>query len=192
MDKIQLSRIQVVFILLLFIVVVVIVGLLAGLLSSNCKSTGTRINGETTATDRTPWLDHRLPWYTLPLHYDLRLFPDFYDNHTHFYGNVTVVINITKDTHHLLLHHKKMNITSTKLINASTKSPLEIKQTFPYPKNEYWVVETLAHIPSGSTVEVTIGFDGSLTNGIMGLYRSTYVNSETGERRYKSLRAMLS
>ena len=188
-NKFVVSRGQAVLILVLFVAVVVGVGILAGLLGHDCP--GARDSGEHGGQGAAnpfghgeePWTDHRLPSYTLPIHYDLKLFPDFYDNHTRFYGDVTVRINVTKDTNYLLIHYKMMNVTHTDLKDYNRGKSLGIKRNFTYAENEYWVVETKSTIGAGSVVSLHVVFDGSLTNGIVGLYRSTYINSNTGQRR---------
>lgn len=164
-----------------FVLAVVIVGLIAGLARPSCHDPP---SGGTAASrvDGQPWLDHRLPPYLIPVHYDLRLFPDFYDNQTRFYGNVTIRINVTATAQHLLVHCKAMNITRTEL--KVDGRPTQIDAVFQHEPNQYWVIQTAADIPADSVAEVSMSFDGSLTNGLVGLYRSTYLNSKTGQRRY--------
>ena len=60
---------------------------------------------------------------------------------------------------------------------------IEIVDTFAYEPHEYWVIQTATPISSGSTVMLHLEFNGSLVNGIVGYYKSTYVNSLTGVER---------
>lgn len=60
--------------------------------------------------DTAPWENLRLPSYTVPVHYDLRLYPDFYGENAEFYGNVTIEIDIKQATRYLLVHIKKLNV----------------------------------------------------------------------------------
>lgn len=58
-----------------------------------------------------PWENLRLPLYTVPQHYDLTLYPDFYEENSWFYGNVTIEVDILQNTQHLMVHIKQMNCT---------------------------------------------------------------------------------
>ena len=129
-----------------------------------------------------PWLDGFLPSYQKPLHYDLWMYPDFYNDGNTFYGNETIHIEILNNTRYLIVHIKAMTITSTNVLHENG-TPLEISRTFEYSENQYWVVETVNEIPSGSTVMLQLHFTGSLVNGIVGYYKSNYTNSKTGQKR---------
>ena len=56
-----------------------------------------------------PWTNLYLPKYTIPIHYDLTLYPDFYGDHAEFYGNVTIEIDVKQATQYLLVHIKYLN-----------------------------------------------------------------------------------
>jgi len=131
---IKLTRKQIVFILLLFAVLLIAVGLLAGLTKPESfslpglKSPGTSspiVSKE--SGDVEPWLSSRLPRHIVPLHYDLSLFPDFYHPHQNaarFYGNVSILINITlRPTRYLLVHANRLTIHKTTVrLRPSTES----------------------------------------------------------------------
>lgn len=57
-----------------------------------------------------PWLNLHLPSYTVPRHYDLTLYPDFYGSNEMFYGNVTIEIDIKQATWYLLVHIKELQV----------------------------------------------------------------------------------
>ncbi|XP_064595580.1 glutamyl aminopeptidase-like [Liolophura sinensis] len=131
-----------------------------------------------------PWTYLRLPTFIRPLHYDLTLYPDFYEDHGWFYGNETIEIEIRQDTRFILIHYNQMNMTRTELFRHDTTESIPIKRTFSYSEHQFWVVETESVIPAGSTVDLELQFDGSLTNSIVGFYKSTYVNSQTNQTRH--------
>lgn len=56
-----------------------------------------------------PWLNLYLPKSTIPIHYDLTLYPDFYGDNAEFYGNVTIEIDVTQASRHLLVHIKRLD-----------------------------------------------------------------------------------
>ncbi|XP_060068640.1 glutamyl aminopeptidase-like [Ylistrum balloti] len=131
-----------------------------------------------------PWKNLRLPRYIIPVHYEITLYPDIYDGNGWFYGNESIEIRITKDTSYILIHFNYMNITKTNLKDNSTGATIPIKRTFSYEENQFWVIETVSPVLSGAVVRLETQYDGSLTRSIVGLYKSRYVNSITGETRY--------
>ncbi|ESO85815.1 hypothetical protein LOTGIDRAFT_130453 [Lottia gigantea] len=130
-----------------------------------------------------PWRNLRLPRTILPVHYDLTLYPDFYENNGWFYGNETITIRLDESSKYILVHYKFMNITKTELREAGTNNQIDIARTFTNEENQFWVVQTSTDIAKGSMVDLYLEFDGSLTNAIVGFYKSTYVNSITNETR---------
>ena len=83
-----------------------------------------------------PWQDGFLPEHTIPLHYNLSLFPDFYYDGNTYTGKVDIDILVTKATQYLILHYKMMNITSTSVIDKSSgKHPMGMKSFQKYLKN---------------------------------------------------------
>ena len=130
-----------------------------------------------------PWKELRLPRTVIPVHYEITLYPDFYDNNAWFYGNETVEIDVRQPTRHVMIHVNYLNITRTSLEDDSGNS-VEINRTFEYKPNQFLVIETKEMLHQSQRVKLSISFDGSLTRSIVGLYKSVYTNSLTGERRY--------
>ena len=127
------------------------------------------------------WGNLRLPKYIVPIHYEITLYPDFYDDNGWFYGNETVEIDIQQTTNVVLIHANFLNITRTRL-TYSDGTNIELSRTFWYEENQFWVVETVEPVRVG-TVYLDLEFDGSLTRAIVGFYKSSYVNSDTGMTR---------
>jgi glutamyl aminopeptidase len=152
--------------------------------------------------EKQPWLNERLPVDLIPVHYDLRVFPDFYsDDYATFTGNVSITINLTstRPVRHLLVHVNQLNITKTRVRStiqstpsaddptANTERRLAVASTFHYAPNEYWVVELERPVVTSSGPKVIVldmQFEGSMTSGIVGLYRSRYVDSRSGQTRF--------
>ncbi|KAK7111325.1 hypothetical protein V1264_010979 [Littorina saxatilis] len=159
-----------------------------GLSGGQGQSTGVR--APTTTREPTPeeiaakpWLSLRLPEYQVPLHYDITLYPDFYGDHGTFYGNETVDVEVKQTTRFLLIHVYKLTIHDVKVVKADTKEALEVARTFEEAKNQFLVVETKSDMEAGTVVGLHLQFSGSLTESIVGFYKSSYVNSKTGETR---------
>lgn len=129
-----------------------------------------------------PWLDPFLPSSLEPVHYDLYQNPDFYYDGSTFSGRVSIRMNVLNATDIIIVHIKAMNITASKVYDLNGNR-LTLEDTFAYEPNQYWVVQTLNPLPEGSTVTLELEFTGSLTNGIVGYYKSTYVHDVTGVTR---------
>ena len=131
-----------------------------------------------------PWEDPFLPHTVLqPIHYDLWMYPDFYYEGTTFQGSITMEINILQDANHLIVHQKMMTISSSE-VKDELGQDVTVASAFPYDNNQYWVVETVPMMLAGSKVFLALQFTGDLDNGIVGYYKSTYINSDTGIERY--------
>ena len=180
----------------LFIAIPVIVGVVVWKVTdTNCSNgndgQGLPIVGDqtTTAPEQTtiglpedgPWRTLRLPSFIVPIHYDITLYPDFYGDHGWFYGNETVEIQIQQATNVILIHANFLNITETRLRYSNGSNIPLIMSTW-YGENQFWVVMAEDEIEV-STVYLDLEFDGSLTRAIVGFYKSSYVNSKTGQVR---------
>lgn len=188
-----LTKRQVAVILLLFIVSLVAVGLLAGLIRPTRTSLAVR-QPVPSSNDSEPWLSSRLPQHVLPVHYDLTLFPDFYQpgqDGGKFYGNVSILINVTlRSIKHLLVHAHGLTIRNTSVrphqLSAETR-PIHVERAFDFRRHQYWVVELDRDVRPGSTLWLDIQFDGSMVGRLSGLYRTSYVDSRTRQTRFYSL-----
>lgn len=139
--------------------------------------------GTTAAPSPTePWKNLRLSRDVLPVHYDITLYPDFYDGKSWFYGNETIEIKVHKRTSFILIHYKFLNMTRTTLRDAN-KNDIGIKTPRGYDENEFWIIETTSPLQENSTVFLEIEFNGSLLRSIVGFYKSSYVNSITNKTR---------
>ena len=197
-DGFTVSKSQGILTIGLFIFIVVAVGLMAGLIRRPCPkeavdSTKTSTLPPVTTTVSTPsptteptgpepWYHPFIPSYTIPVHYDLWFYPDFYNDGSIFYGRESLEINVTQDAKYILIHFKMMTINETKLKFKNGKD-IPIAEPFAYSRNQYWVVPAVDDIPAGSVVILELKFSGSLVNGIVGYYKSNYTNQITKKQR---------
>lgn len=126
-----------------------------------------------------PWeVNYRIPEDTLPIHYDLYMHPNLEADK--FSGRVTIEIDAQQPRDHLLVHIKFLNVTSSDLTDDQGKT-IPIKDAFEYAANEFWVVQLESKISTGKYF-LTLEFTGPLDNGILGFYKSVYVDSNGKER----------
>ena len=95
------------------------------LLLTEKKEVGESTPAPTTTTTPGPttpgtevWWNVRLPDNIVPDHYDVVLYIDL--KKLVFFGNVSILVNVTKPTENVLVHVNKMNITSAKVEMASS------------------------------------------------------------------------
>lgn len=168
--------------ILTFVAAIVIVGVAVGVSSRSQKTTDggnkvafsslKRVRRE--IREKEPWKTLRIPRDVyLPEKYDLTLEPDLEPEKDNlFTGTVIATITVLKPTSVFMIHIKDMNVTSTTLSGG-----IEVDQTFHYEPNQFWVVKTKTEVPVGK-IDLTLGFSGYLTHGIVGFYKSTYKDSK--------------
>lgn len=131
-------------------------------------------------------LTFRLPREIKPVHYDLFLAPDLKTNA--FHGNVKIKILVEDQISFIALHANKLNVTRTDLLRVNsdgTSKKINLLQTFPYEKYEYFVIEPEKSLVAGN-YEIKMEFDGRLDKRIVGFYSSTYFDERKNEKRYDS------
>ncbi|GIX90473.1 hypothetical protein CDAR_74672 [Caerostris darwini] len=128
-----------------------------------------------------PWHYYRLPAYIIPEHYDIRLHPLLDEDI--FNGSTAITVNLKKPSNHFIVHAVDLNISETRVYNLNDSVRVEVEETFEYKKHGYWVIRTKKVQPVGM-YGLHFQFLGPLTVTLNGLYKSSYVDPETNERRY--------
>lgn len=158
-----------------------------GITESNRGGEGTTTDTPVVSTTHPEWeiwKNLRLPDYIKPVHYDITLYPDFYEEDKGwFYGNETVEIKISRNTSYILIHINYLNVTRTELFDNVTGDSIPIQDSFHYEPNQFWVIKTKTPVENGTVVNLVLSFDGSLTRTIVGFYKSTYTDSKSGAKR---------
>ncbi len=132
-----ISRARAVILVIVVVAVIVAVGLIAALINrGGCSDPDLAKDGEKAAKGSStkepedpgepgPWQNPFLPNHTIPVHYNLSFYPDFYyDGHT-FTGTADIVLNITEPTQYIIVHYKMMDITKTtvRLLDSGKYAP---------------------------------------------------------------------
>lgn len=127
-------------------------------------------------------LTFRLPASIRPVAYNLFLHPNLEDKT--FSGNVKIEFNVTDSIPFVALHSKFLNVTTNKLIRnlENGAEGIAIKNSFEYPKFEYFVVEPETTLEVGDYT-IDLDFKGNLHDKIVGFYGSSYHDPITNKSR---------
>ncbi|KAF8765157.1 Glutamyl aminopeptidase like protein [Argiope bruennichi] len=128
-----------------------------------------------------PWRYYRLPNYIIPEHYDLTLYPML--DKDIFNGTVTITVALRKPSEYFLVHSEKLNISQTKIICEENSEMVDLEDVFEYKENNFLVLKVKRKLPVGK-YKLHFEFQGPFMLSLEGLYKSSYVNPNTGERRY--------
>ncbi|XP_035680492.1 aminopeptidase N-like isoform X1 [Branchiostoma floridae] len=132
-----------------------------------------------------PWQQVRLPETLLPIHYDVELQVDV----TAFtvVGQVNVTLRCATPTRYVILHAAELDVVSGDGTPGVTSNDgvtvPRITSWFLYTENQYLVLELDKELTKGVVYTVSINFRGTLRDGLIGFYRSSYVNND-GQTRY--------
>jgi puromycin-sensitive aminopeptidase len=119
----------------------------------------------------------RLPAIAKPTHYKISLKPDL-EKFT-FQGEVTIDVELTHSTDHLLLNAAELEIKS-----AAVRIGRDVRDNLPFktnPADETVRVE-LNHELTPGPIKLKIGYTGTLNNKMHGFYRSKYTDSAGKEK----------
>lgn len=136
----------------------------------------------------------RLPTSVTPIAYDVRLIPFIWPGNFTFNGQVTIMINVTMETHNITLHSAELTIlqvnltrvtniyrntvsdtnyiTSSEQLNSN--STIIIKNTELDAEREFLIIHPEMAIQPGQ-YKLSIKFIGILNDALQGFYRSSYV-----------------
>ncbi|XP_023814110.1 endoplasmic reticulum aminopeptidase 1-like [Oryzias latipes] len=124
-----------------------------------------------------PWDRMRLPKTISPLHYDLSLHPNL--TTLDFTGVVRIDLDVHEDTSVVVLHAKKMHISSALLLAPAGTRVLQVLE---YPRFHQLALMSDVVLTKGRKYEVQLEFAANLSDSYHGFYKSSYRTS-TGEVR---------
>lgn len=133
-------------------------------------------------------LGWRLPKAVRPVRYDLHIHPNFTTQR--FAGRVAIQLQVNEPTDFIAVHANRLTVTDTQLQRLVPSDAggdgrpqnVSIAQTFAQPQFEYWVTEPTERLPAGEYV-LTLQYNGSLTDKIVGFYQSSYVDPVSKAKR---------
>lgn len=113
-------------------------------------------------------MDHRLPTSITPEKYILMLRPDL-EAFT-FYGEETIVLNVTKATKEIVMHAAELVVLSAKLLDGKAEQEASISYDV---ENERVTFAFSKEVASGQK-KLYLTFNGILNDRMRGFYRSRY------------------
>lgn len=115
----------------------------------------------------------------VPLHYDLQLHPILEKNL--FTGTVTIEIELTNPSSCFVLHSDDLRLSNVR-VTSSAGQESEVEEVFFHKEHSYAVVKTREKMTVG-LYRLYIEFEGTLKMNLQGLYKSSYVDPVSNERR---------
>ncbi|RVE67888.1 hypothetical protein OJAV_G00086310, partial [Oryzias javanicus] len=124
-----------------------------------------------------PWDRMRLPKTISPLHYDLSLHPNL--TTLDFTGVVRIDLDVHEDTSVVILHAKKMHISSALLL---APEGMRVLQVLEYPRSHQLALMSDLVLTKGRNYAVQLEFAANLSDSYHGFYKGSYRTS-SGEVR---------
>ncbi|XP_015127700.1 aminopeptidase N isoform X1 [Diachasma alloeum] len=125
-------------------------------------------------------IDVRLPRSVVPDSYDIKLMPFIWEGNFTFNGEVSIRMNVTKDTKNITLHAADMKIlqkeTTLKEVypNSTIAKWFKILDQTNDTAREFYILKTGEILKAGQQYVVSLKFVGSLNDYLQGFYRSSY------------------
>ena len=118
----------------------------------------------------------RLTRSVLPIHYGLSIDTDA--EMSRFSGSVTITLEVTEPTSTIVLHAKELDVELDSLSRGDEQLVAELT---PEPASERIIVRTERPLPEGPA-QLVLRFGGEVSRGLLGYYRSTFVDASGAER----------
>ncbi|XP_052859646.1 aminopeptidase N [Anopheles cruzii] len=144
-------------------------------------------------TSTVNYTSYRLPRSFRPKHYDLQVFTHLGDERGFkFNGHVLIRMICDEDATNVTLHSKNLTlmeqeITLTELETNENRRPISIKRVQYLPENDYVVLHVGEAMKKNNHYEVRIPFESALGTGLLGYYRSSYVDTKTRTKTWLSV-----
>ena len=187
-----------VFAVVFFVLIAVVIALIAALArqASPCESPTPAPSVEkaqptkaiATSGDPFPWTKIRLPTYITPLSYKLFLHPNL--TTFRFTGNVKISFTVSKPTNFIIFHSKNLTIHTSDIYHTKNDDGVTLVDTkeinivnqLEYVNHEQIYIEVDRDLQVDRTYLLRLNFEGILSDGLMGFYRSSY-ETKAGEKR---------
>lgn len=96
-------------------------------------------------------------------------------------------MNVVENTPNITLHAKNLNISTDDLaihqLNGNNRRQLSVNRTECKEEFDFFVIHTNEILEKDSQYELFIPFKSELSKGLLGFYRSSYVDKQANEKR---------
>ncbi|MDQ1379797.1 MAG: puromycin-sensitive aminopeptidase, partial [Actinomycetota bacterium] len=118
----------------------------------------------------------RLPTSTRPRRYELLVAPDL--EASTFAGEVVIALELSEPTDTIILNSKGLQLALVEL--SQGKTPIDAALTIDAEREQ--IVITANRVLAAGDAVLELQFDGEISHGLLGFYRSTYVDEAGVER----------
>ena len=127
---------------------------------------------------------YRLPKYIRPISYDIYIHPNL--TTFKFSGNVKIKLRCYRQTKKVVLHAHDLGIGEIKIVDSKQKR-LRISRGMRHGKKQQYVIIMKEDLKEMATYELYLAFNGALSDGLEGFYKSSY-KARSGNVRYVNVR----
>uniref|UniRef100_A0A182VV47 Aminopeptidase n=1 Tax=Anopheles minimus TaxID=112268 RepID=A0A182VV47_9DIPT len=136
---------------------------------------------------------YRLPKSISPEHYNLRVYTHLGDERGFiFHGDVAIRFMCLEDTDNVVLHSKNLTLHEQRIllrkiesdIQHNTSRQIDIKSVEYIAEHDYAVFHTSTPLWKGERYEISIPFESNLSTGLIGYYRSSYIDKKTKQKTW--------
>lgn len=96
-------------------------------------------------------------------------------------------MNVVENTSNITLHAKNLNISTDSLsiyqLNGNNQRQFSINRTEAKEEFDFFIIHTNEILEKDAQYEVFIPFKSDLSKGLLGFYRSSYLDKQTKEKR---------
>lgn len=96
-------------------------------------------------------------------------------------------MNAIENTPNMTLHAKNLNISTDSIsiyqLNGNDRRQLSVNRTEAKEEFDFLIIHTNEILQKGAQYEVFIPFKSELSKGLLGFYRSSYVDKQANEKR---------
>lgn len=138
------------------------------------------------------YTSYRLPTAFRPEHYGLQVLTHLGDDRGFmFSGRVLIRMLCHEDAMNITLHSKNLTIGEKEVklseISDSASKTVDVKRVQYITDNDYVVFHTSEPMKKGYRYDIIIPFEGSLGTGLLGYYRSSYLDKNSQKKIWLSV-----
>lgn len=96
-------------------------------------------------------------------------------------------MNVVENTPNITLHAKHLNISTDDLaihqLDGDNRRQVSVNRTESNEEFDFFVIHTSEELEKGSQYELFIPFKSELSKGLLGFYRSSYMDKQSNQKR---------